>query len=215
VIVMTPPPPVPASASPASAPAAPRRSFFRRLWSLLVFLIVVGAWGASAYLYRELQRERAARAQLAQTVAEFDPRFERFKQAVRDVDRRLSSSVFQEVDLSAGGWQPIAGGFYVIDLSVTPQADGVKIAGKVINPTSVTHDSAQLSARVSGHRATFGLAHVPPSIAQPFEVLVPGVAPADAKRAYFALESSTISFSSSTTRKHSGADPVDTDKALK
>jgi hypothetical protein len=211
---MTPPPPVPAAASSSAAPA-PRRSFFGRLWSLLVFLIVVGAWAASAYLYRELRRERAARAQLAQLIADFDPRFERFKQAVRDVDRRLSSNVFQEVDLSAGGWQPIAGGFYLIDLSVSPQGDGVKIAGKVINPTSVTHDSAQLSARLNGHRATFGLAHVPPAVAQPFEVLIPGVAPGEAKRAYFALESSTISFSSSTTRKHSGGDPVDTDKALK
>ena len=213
---MTPPPPVPAAApsSPSSA-GAPRRSFFSRLWSLLVFLIAVGAWAASAYLYRELRRERAARAQLAQVVADFDPRFEKFKQAVRDVDRRLSSNVFQEVDLSAGGWQPIAGGFYLIDISVTPQGDGVKIAGKVINPTSVTHDSAQFSARLNGHRATFGLAHVPPAVAQPFEVLVPGVPPAEAKHAYFALESSTISFSSSTTRKRSGGDPVDTDKALK
>ena len=38
---------------------------------------------------------------------------------------------------------------------------------------------------------------------------------ADAKRAYLALDSSTISFSSSTTRKGPGAGPVDTDKLLK
>jgi hypothetical protein len=36
-----------------------------------------------------------------------------------------------------------------------------------------------------------------------------------AKRAYLALDSSTISFSSSTTRKGPGAGPIDTDKALK
>jgi hypothetical protein len=203
-------PPTPATPAPRK-----RRSFFGALWSFIVFLLVVGAWGASAYLYRELQHERAARAALEKQVVDFDPRFEKFKAAVRDVNRQLSANVYQEIDLAAGGWQPIAGGFYVIDLGVTPQGDGVKIAGKIINPTSVTHDSAQLSARIGTHRATFGLAHVPPAIAQPFDVTLPGVPPAEAKRVYMSLESSTISFASSTTRKKGAGDPPETDKILK
>ena len=59
----------------------------RRLWGLLVFLIAAGGLGAAGYLYRRLQREEAARAALAAQVAAFDPRFEQFKMAVRDVDR--------------------------------------------------------------------------------------------------------------------------------
>jgi hypothetical protein len=180
-----------------------------------MFVLVVGAWGAAGYTFLLLRREQAARAALERSMAEVDPKLERFKAAVRDVGRGLRSAVFQEIDLAAGGWQPIAGGFYVIDLGVTLQPGGVKIAGKVINPTSVTHDSVQLSARIGDKRATFALAHVPPAVAQPFEVVVPGVAPADAKRAYFALDSSTISFASSTTRKRTGTEPIDTDKALK
>jgi hypothetical protein len=180
-----------------------------------MFLLVVGALGASAYMYRELQRERAARAALEKQVTDFDPKFEKFKAAVRDVNRQLSANVYQEIDLAAGGWQPITGGFYVIDLGITPQGDGVKIAGKIINPTSVTHDSAQLSVRIGTHRATFGLAHVPPAVAQPFDVTVPGVPPAEAKRVYMSLESSTISFASSTTRKKGAGDPPDTEKILK
>jgi hypothetical protein len=201
----------------ASDPSLPRVrvSFVRRVWSLIVFLLVVGSCGAAAYLWRQLRRERADRQALARVVADLDPRFEKFKSAVRDVDRRLSSTVFQEVDLHAGGWQPIAGGFYVIDLAVGPQGDGVKITGKIINPTSVTHDAVQVSVRIGEHRATFGLAHVPPAVAQTFDVIVAGVPPADARRAYFALESSTISFASATTRKRSNGEPVDTDKALK
>jgi hypothetical protein len=206
---------MPASSDGPFPPVRPRVSFVRRVWSLIVFLLVVASCGAAAYLWKQLQRERADRETLARVVADLDPRFEKFKAAVRDVDRRLSSTVFQEVDLHAGGWQPIAGGFYVIDLAVAPQGDGVKITGKIINPTSVTHDAVQVSARIGEHRAVFGLAHVPPAIAQTFDVTVPGVPPAEAKRAYFALESSTISFASSTTRKRSGAEPVDTDKALK
>src|SRR3954470_15650809 len=120
---MAPPP------SPASSPR-PRVSIFRRLWSFIVFLLVVGACAAAAYTYTLMRKEQAARASLERAVAELDPKFEKFKAAVRDVDRHLSGAIFQEVDLAAGGWQPIAGGFYVIDLAVTPHADGVKVTGK-------------------------------------------------------------------------------------
>jgi hypothetical protein len=191
----------------------------RRLWGLFVFLIAIGALGVTGYLYRRLQREEAARAALAAQVAaltpEFDKRFEQFKSAVREVDRHLSSAVFQEIDLAATGWQPIAGGFYVIDLSVSAAEKGTKVSGKIINPTSVTHEQAQLSVRVGEKRATFTLPKVPPAVAQTFEIAFPDVPPASAKRAYFALEGSTISFSSSTTRRRSAAEPVDTDKLLK
>jgi hypothetical protein len=204
-----------ATPPPTPAPARSRPSLVRRLWSFIVFLLVVGALGGAAFTYRELRRERAAREALERKVADFDPRFEKFKSAVRDVNKQLSSTIFQEIDLAAGGWQPISGGFYVIDLGMVPQGDGVKITGKVINPTSVTHDAAQLSARIGTHRGTFGLAHLPPGVAQTFDVLVAGVPPAEAKRIFMALESSTISFASSTTRKKGGGDPVDMDKALK
>ena len=70
-------------------------------------------------------------------------------------------------------------------------------------------------AQIGEHKGTFSLPRVPPAVAQPFEVALPDVAPADAKRAYLALDSSTISFSSSTTRRGAGAGPVDTDKLLK
>jgi len=202
-------------AQPSPAPSRPRPSLLRRFWSFIVFVLVVGAWGAAGYTYVELRRERAAREALSHQITEFDPKFEKFKAAVRDVNRQLSSTVFQEVDLAAGGWQPIAGGFYVIDLGMIPQGDGVKITGKIINPTSVTHDSAQVSVRVGSHRGSFGLAHLPPGVAQSFDVTVAGVPPAEAKRIYMALDSSTISFASSTTRKKGSGEPLDTDKALK
>ncbi len=187
----------------------------RRLWGLFVFLLALGGLGAAAYLYRRLQHEEAARAQLAAEVAAFGPKFEQFKAAVRDVDRHLSATVFQEVDLAGAGWQPIAGGFYVIDLSVSPATKGTRIAGKVINPTSVTHENAQVSVRLGAERATFTLPRVPPAVAQPFEVTLASVAPADAHKAFFALDGSTISFASSTTRKRNAGEPVDTDKLLK
>jgi hypothetical protein len=148
-------------------------------------------------------------------VSAYGPRFEQFKAAVREVDRHLSSTVFQEVDLTAAGWQPIVGGFYVIDLAVSPAGKGTKIGGKIINPTTVTHEEAKISIRVGNDHATFTLAHVPPAIAQPFEVTLPNVAPADAHKAFVALEGSTISFASTTTRKRPGPEPVDTDKLLR
>lgn len=181
-----------------------------------MFLLVLGSLGACGYLYTLLLREQAARTAMEQQIASFGPRFDQFKDAVRDVDRRLSATVFQEVDLGAAGWQPIAGGLYVIDLSMAPAGapagKGIKIAGKVVNPTSVTHESALLSVRAGEHRATFILANLPPAVAEPFEVTLPDV-PAETRKVFFSLEGSTISFSSSSTRKRAG-EPVDTDKLL-
>jgi hypothetical protein len=201
-----------ATASPTSPP---RRPLGARFWGFIMFLLTIGAAGLAAYSYALFIHERTEREQLEKRVGAWDPKFETFKGAVRDIDRHLSSVVYQEIDLPGSGWQPIVGGFYVIDIAVMPQGKGVRIIGKVINPTSVTHEQAQLSIKIGEHKATFTLPHVPPAVAQPFEVALPDVAPADAKRAYFALDSSTISFSSSTTRKGPGAGPVDTDRLLK
>jgi len=92
---------------------------------------------------------------------------------------------------------------------------GSKVTGKIINPTSVTHETAQISVRIGAESATFTLPRVPPGVAQPFELTMPNVPPADARKAFFALDGSTISFASSTTRKRNGGEPVDTDKLLK
>jgi hypothetical protein len=194
---------------------SPRRSFGSRLSGFVLLLIALGAAGLGVYTYSLYVHERLERVELEKRIVAWDPKFDAFKTAVRDIDRHLSAVVYQEIDLPGSGWQPIAGGFYVIDLGVTPLAKGVRVFGKIINPTSVTHEQAQLSMKIGEHRATFALPHVPPAVAQPFEVALPDVAPADAKRAYLALDSSTISFSSSTTRKGPAAGPVDTDKVLK
>jgi hypothetical protein len=185
----------------------------RRVWGFFVFLLVLGSLGACAYLFMTLRQEQAARAKLERDVAAIEPRFDQFKDAVRDVGRHLSATVFQQVDLTATGWQPIAGGFYVIDLATPPGDGGTRITGKLINPTSVNHDAVQVSVRIGEKRATFSLPHMPPGIAQPFDVTVPAPVPPD-HRAFIALESSTITFSSSSTRKRTGNDPVDTDKLL-
>ena len=112
--------------------------------------------------------------------------------------------MFQEVDLAAAGWQPIAGGFYVIDLAVGRGAKGIRIAARSSTRRRSTHESAQFSVRIGADRATFTLPRVPPGVAQPFEVTLANVVPADAKKAFFALDGSTISFASSTTRKRNG-----------
>jgi hypothetical protein len=186
---------------------------WRRVWGLFVFLLVLASLGGCAYLFLTLRKEEAARAKLERDVAAIGPRFDQFKDAVRDVGRHLSATVFQETDLSATGWQPIAGGFYVIDLATSPADGGTRITGKVINPTSVTHDGVQVAVKIGDKRATFSLPHMPPGVAQPFEVTVPAPPPPD-HRAFFALEGSTITFSSSSTRKRPGTEPVDTDKLL-
>src|SRR5688572_15752735 len=201
----------------ADSPASerPLLRLLRRLWGLIMFLAVAAALASSAYLFLRLKREEAARAALAAEVAAFGPRFEQFKGAVRDVNRQLASNVFHQVDMPTAGWQPIAGGFYVIDISATAAGKATRVVGKIVNPTSVVHEAAQFSIRVDDKRATFTLPKVPPGIAQPFEVTLADITPAAVQKAFIALESSTINFASSTTSKRSGGDPVDTDKLLK
>jgi hypothetical protein len=200
---------------PSPTPAPKQSSFVRSFWSFLVFLLAAGGVAIATYTFTQLRQEQDAREALERRVAAFDPKLESFKGAVRDMGREMKGVVYQEIDLPGTGWQPITGGFYVIDLDVMSAGKGVKIAGKIINPTTVTHEGAHFSIRFGEHKGEFLLAKVPPSVAQTFEVSLPDVAPADAKRAYLALDSSTISFSSSTTRKGPGGAPLDTDKLLK
>ncbi|HEX4403802.1 MAG TPA: hypothetical protein VH560_03175 [Polyangia bacterium] len=192
-----------------------RGSFLGRLLAFITFLLALGAAGLAVYTYSLYIHDRIARDDLTKRVAAWDGKFDAFKGAVREVDHHLTSVVYQEIELPGSGWQPVVGGFYVIDLAVTPQGKGVRVLGKVINPTSVTHENALFSLKIGDHRATFTLPKVPPAVAQPFDVALPDVVPAAATRAYVALDSSTISFSSSTTRKGPGAGPLDTDKLLK
>jgi hypothetical protein len=187
----------------------------RKLSGAFVFVLVLGSLGACGYLYSLLRHEQAARAEMQQQISGFGPRFDQFKDAVRDVDRKLSATVFQEVDLTATGWQPIAGGLYVSDLSAVPAGKGLRIAGKIINPTSVTHEGAQLSVRSGEHKVSFTLAHLPPAVAEQFEVTLPDVPAASTHKVFFALDGSTISFATSSTRKRGASEPVDTDKALR
>jgi hypothetical protein len=190
-------------------PSPPKRSLIWRLWGVIMFVLVAGALASSAYLYGRLRREEAARATLATEVAAFGPRFEQFKSAVRDVGKQLSTTVFQEVDLGASGWQPIQGGFYVIDLSVVAAGKGTRISGKVVNPTSVVHENANFSVRIDEHRGTFALTRMPPGVgAAVRHRRSPDVrARRPAKKAFFALDSSTINFASSTTRKRAEGRP--------
>ena len=200
----------------ATSDSNPRRgSFLGGLIALVTFLLAAGAAGLAVYTYSLYIHDRIERDELTKRVAAWDGKFDAFKGAVREIDHHLTSVVYQEIELPGSGWQPIVGGFYVIDLAVTPQGKGVRVIGKVINPTSVTHENAQLSFKIGEHRATFTLPRVPPAVAQPFEVALPDVPPATATRAYVTLDSSTISFSSSTTRKGPGGGPLDTDKLLK
>jgi hypothetical protein len=197
------------------ADVAPVKTSRFSLGALVNFLIAAAGLGLAVFAYSLFIHERIEREKLEARVAAWDPKFDKFKDAVREIDRHLSSVVYQEIDVPGAGWQPIAGGFYVIDLAAAPHDKGVRVTGKIINPTSVTHENAQLTFRVGEKKAAFSLPNVPPAVAQTFDVTLPDVAPADAKRAYLSLDSSTISLASSTTRKGAAGGPVDTDKLLK
>jgi hypothetical protein len=184
------------------------------LSGIAVFVLFSALSVAGYSLYRSFKTEREL-TRIKGEVATFQPRFDKFKEAVRDVHKQLTSVVFEEVDLTIPGWQPLSAGFYLIDLGLAPSGAGSKITGKVINATSVAHETLKFSVRVKKTATAFTIAHAAPGVAQPFEVIVGDVPPAEAKQAFVALESSTISFASSATRKRPGAEPPDSEALLR
>jgi len=179
---------------------------------LLAMFAAAAAGGYAVYLERE---DRAEIDKLRAQVAGFDPRFDKFKGAVGDLSKGFTSLVLEEADLSRAGWQPIGKGFYLVDVTTTPLDKGVRIRGKIINATSVLHEGLTFIFRIGKSSATINLPRAAPAVALPFEVVLPDVAPADAKKAFIELESSTISFSATTTGKSSGRDAFDPEKILR
>ena len=180
---------------------------------LLAMFAAAAAGGYAVYLERQ---DRAEIGDLRKQVAAFDPRFDKFKGAVGDLTKGFTSLVLEEADLGRAGWQPIGKGFYLVDVTTAPQDKGVRIRGKIINATSVLHEGLVFKLRVLKSAATINIARAVPAVALPFEVTLPDVAAGDAKKAFIGLESSTISFSSTTTGKSPlGRDGFDPDKILR
>jgi len=150
-------------------------------------------------------------------VASFDPRFEKFKAAVGDLSKGFTSLVLDEVDLTRPGWQPIGKGFYLIDVATTPtdKDKAVRVRGKIINVTSVIHESVVFKLGVDKSTALINIQRAAPGVATPFEVSLAGVAPAAAQKAIIQLESSTISFASTTGKSPGSKEGFDPDKILR
>ncbi|HET6281580.1 MAG TPA: hypothetical protein VFH73_11445 [Polyangia bacterium] len=184
---------------------------------LLALLLALIALGGGVFGYQLIRHQQQEIAQLRSEVAEFSPRFDKFKIAVRDMGRELTSLVMDEIELTKPGWQSIGKGFYVIDAAATPDAKGITLRGKVINTTGVAHEGLVFRARVGSDAATFKLEKAAPGVALPFEVVIPVAAPQQpgAGKGFLTLESSTISFASSTGKASAPREPVDPDKLLR
>jgi hypothetical protein len=178
---------------------------------LLAMFAAAAAGGYAVYLERQ---DRAEIDKLRAEVAGFDPRFEKFKGAVGELSKGFTSLVLEEADLTRAGWQPIGKGFYLVDVTTAPLDKGVRIRGKIINATAVLHEGLTFMFRIGKTSSTIIFPRAAPAVALPFEVTMPDVAPADAKKAFIELVSSTISFSATTTGKSSGRDGFDPDKIL-
>ncbi len=179
---------------------------------LLAMFAAAAAGGYAVYLERQ---DRAEIDKLRAEVAGFDPRFDKFKGAVADLTKGFTSLVMEEADLTRAGWQPIGKGFYLVDVAVAPQDKGVRVHGKIINATAVLHETLVFKLRIGKSTATINLPRAAPAVALPFEVTLPDVTPADAKKAFIDLESSTISFAATTTGKSTGRESFDPDKILR
>ena len=179
---------------------------------LLAMFAAAAAGGYAVYLERQ---DRAEIDKLRAEVAGFDPRFDKFKGAVSDLTKGFTSLVMEEADLTRSGWQPIGKGFYLIDVTTAPQDKGVRVRGKIINATAVLHEGLVFKFRIGKSATTINIPRAVPAVALPFEVTLPDVAPAEAKKAFIELESSTISFAATTTGKSSGREAFDPEKILR
>ena len=187
----------------------------RQFFWFLMFLVMLAAAAAGGYAVHLEREDRAEIAALRKEVADFDPRFTRFKAAVGDLSKGFTSLVMEEIDLTRAGWQPIGKGFYLVDVGVAPQDKGIRVRGKIINVTAVVHENLVFKVRVQKSAAIVSLARAVPGAALPFEVTLPDVSASEARRAFIELESSTISFSSTTGKSPAGRETFDPDKILR
>jgi hypothetical protein len=187
----------------------------RQFFWFLMFLAMLAAAAAGGYAVRLEREDRAEIASLHTQVADFDPRFAKFKTAVADLSKGFTSLVLEEIDLTRAGWQPIGKGFYLVDVSTAPQDRGVRVRGKIINATSVVHENLVFKVRIGKGTATINLARATPAAALPFEITLGDVPATDAKKAFIELDSSTISFASSTGKSPISHDGFDPDKILR
>ena len=183
--------------------------------AVLAFLLAAAGAGAGGYALTLLRDQRAQIAALEQKVSDVAPTVEKFKGSVRDMGRDLAALVMDEIDLNKNGWQPIGRGFFVIDVGAERSSDGLQVHGKVINTSALTHESLLFRARVGAKTAPFTLPKAAPGVALPFEVVISDV-PKDAPmKGFVTLETSTISFASTSAKSQTTREPVDTDRLLK
>jgi hypothetical protein len=181
---------------------------------LVVMIVLAAAAGGGYAIYLE-REDRAQIAELRAQVVGFEPRFTKFKAAVGDLGNQFTSLVLEEVDLGKSGWQPIGKGFYLVDVAALPQGTGVRIRGKIINTTAVVHENLVFQARIKKSTGTISIARAAPAVAVPFEITLGDVPPAEGKKAFIELESSTISFASTTGKSPAAHEPFDPEKILK
>jgi hypothetical protein len=91
----------------------------------------------------------------------------------------------------------------------------VRVRGKIINVTSVVHESLVFKLRIDKTTVPITIARAAPAVAMPFEVELAGVAPAAAQKAFIQLESSNISFASTTGKSTGNKEGFDPDKILR
>ncbi len=192
-------------------------------WFLMFLVMLAAAAGGGYAVYLERQ-DREEIDKLRKQVAAFDPRFEKFKGAVGDLSKGFTALVLEEVDLTRAGWQPIGKGFYLIDVTVTQDKDkdkdkdmnkSVRVRGKIINVTAVVHESLVFKLRVDKSTATINIPRAAPAVAMPFEVTLADVTAATAQKAVIQLESSSISFASTTGKSPGTKEGFDPDKILR
>ena len=189
----------------------------KQFFWFLMFLVMLAAAAAGGYAVYLERQDREEIDKLRKEVASFDPRFEKFKAAVGDLSKGFTSLVLDEVDLTRSGWQPIGKGFYLIDVAVNPQEKdkSLKVRGKIINVTAVVHESAVFKLGVDKSTAMITIPRAAPAAAIPFEASLSDVTPAAAKKAFIQLESSTISFASTTGKSPGSKESFDPDKILR
>jgi hypothetical protein len=183
--------------------------------AVLAFLLAAAALTATGYGLTLLREQRAQIADLQKKVDDVAPTVEKFKGSVRDMGRDLAALVMDEIDLNKTGWQPIGRGFFVIDIGSERTTDGLQVRGKVINTSALTHESLLFRVRVGAASAPFTLSKAAPGVALPFEVVVSDVPPAALQKGFVTLESSTISFASTSAKSQASKEPIDTDRLLR
>jgi hypothetical protein len=176
--------PVPPPA-PARAPMA-----------LAIMALVIAALALLGHLRSLLMDERMdARVKVLEAAQASNDRAQgRLGRSVEVLGNAVTALSDEQMDLTNPKLQHLRHGFAVSDLTIAREDTGVRVAGRLINTSSLRYRDATFRLKAANSSKEFSIGSLPPGSSGEFELVLPNLPLENARLATFSLLSSAVEY---------------------